>query len=121
MYTAINFHHMPTSNTNPASKRIALTRTQGEWEAIDKILKENKSEFHSYLRRESSRLRNAAKECLACVTPAGGPKKQRRHNIPTDIYNDLLEIARLAGKEVGDVLDELLLTPLLLPGKDAAL
>ncbi len=110
---------MLPSKANPPSKRIALTRTRGEWDKLDKIFKEKG--FHTYIRQESSRIANMAKKCLECVTPAAGEKIQRRHQIPTPIYEDLLAIANLRGIPVGQFLDDLLLTPLLLPDKDAAL
>lgn len=112
---------MLPQETKLPSIRVGFTRTQGEWEALDKLFKENKTDFHSYVRRASSRLRNKARECMVCVTPASGVKVDRRHQIPTEIYNDLLEVALLKGQTVGDVLNELLFTPLLLPDKDVAL
>lgn len=103
----------------PPSKKIRLKRTQGEWELLEKKLKEKNTDFHSYLRNESSRLRNLFKECQPCVTQASGIKTYKRHNIPTDIYNDFVEIAVRMQKDVATVIDEFLISPMLRPDKDA--
>lgn len=107
--------------TDPPSMRISLTRTQGEWDALDKILGNKGLDFHSYIRRTSSKLANTARECPVCLTPAAGKKITKRHHIPTEIYKALETIAKAMGKDVGIVIDEMLLSPLLSKGKDVAL
>lgn len=107
--------------TLPPSKRISLQRTKGEWDQIEKVLKEKGVDWHSYVRRESSRLVNDHKACDVCVSPAEGNIDRRRHNLPNEMYEELSKLAMRMGKDVGTVIDEFLLTPLLLQGKDAAL
>lgn len=108
-------------STLPPSKRISLQRTEGEWQKIEQILKDKGIDWHSYIRRESSRLVNEHKACDVCVSPAEGEIDRRRHNIPIPMYEELSLLAARMGKDVGTVIDEFLLTPLLLQGKDAAL
>lgn len=113
---AVNFDRMPTQ----PSKRVSIQRTEGEWARVLSVLQSKNQDVHGYLRRESSRLVNNYKECGTCVTPAAGDVKRIRHKIPHDIYLVLAEIAEKQGKDVGTVLDEYLITPLL-RDKDAAL
>lgn len=104
------------------SRRISILRTEGEWKHVMALLYEQKqTDIHGYLHREISRMTNIFKDCEVCITPADGHMKSFRHNIPTHIYEKLLPIAQKMGKPVATIVDDLLITPLLLKDRDAAL
>lgn len=103
------------------SKRISILKTEGEWHYISQMLADDKNcDLHSYLHREISRLSTKYVECEVCITKADGVLKSYRHNIPTHIYMKLLPLAQKMGKPVATIINDLLITPLLLPDRDAA-
>lgn len=117
-------HDEPLTETldGRPSKRISLLRTEGEWNHISRLLlDQNNTDLHAWLHREISRLSNKYADCEICITPANGVTKSFRHNIPTHIYNKLIPIALKMRKPVATLIDDLLIMPLLLPDKDAAL
>lgn len=97
--------------------RIFITKTKGEWQAIVIILSElrKKAGLPSYVRNESSRLIRDFKDCPDCITPAEGEKVQREFCIPDDEYEELLKIAEKMKITVSSVIDDLVISPLLLP------
>lgn len=97
-----------------------MTRTQGEWKAVEKRLQDKKATFHSYLTRKISGLVNEFKRCGECVSPANGEMIRRRHNIPVETFEKLEELASLMGKDVGTIVDEFVIGPMLQQDKDAA-
>jgi len=54
--------------------RICITRTEGEWEAINEGMKNGLSH---YIRMECSTLIEDFKDCPLCITPADGEKNRK--------------------------------------------
>lgn len=106
----------------PPSKRVSISRTDGEWQAIQKkLMAKGGQNFHTYLHMQASRLRNIYLKCRECITPASGSRIKKRHNIPPEIYAELHEIAVIMKKDVGTILDEFFIAPLLTPDTNVAL
>lgn len=97
------------------SKRIKIYRTETEFEALDKRVKElGKPDLNSYLRSEIYKLEKEIKRCPNCITEAkGGEKKERVHYIPDDTYATLLIISRRMNKHVATIIDDFIIAPLL--------
>lgn len=92
--------------------RICITRTEGEWETILSTMKNGLSQ---YIRMECSTLIRDFEDCPNCVTPADGKKIVRQIKIPDEVYRELEKIALKAQKPVSSIIDEFIISPLLLP------
>lgn len=97
--------------------RIFITKTEGEWDAMAIILSElqKKAGLASYVRHESSRLITDYKKCPYCITQAEGEKVQKEFCIPDNEYEVLKLIAEKMKISVSSVIDDLVISPLLLP------
>lgn len=96
--------------------KIYIQRTEGEWQYLDQKAREmGKTDIHSAIRCQISKLQKEFKECPSCVTPAGGEKKVRKHFIPPHQLEELQKIADIMQKPLTAVVDEFVITPLLLP------
>lgn len=113
---------MPQPKLSPPSKEIRLNHTIGEWQYLEELIKrEKKCDLHNYLNREISRLKTKNEECPLCISPADGRKKSRKHRVPSEIYQGILQLSARMGKTPGTIIDEFILNPLLPKGKDPAL
>lgn len=97
--------------------RIFITKTKGEWEAVNIILSElrKRARLSKYVRNESLRLVRDFKECPNCITPADGDKVKMQFLIPDNEYEELKLIAEKMKISVSSVIDDLVISPLLLP------
>lgn len=103
---------------NPTYKRVTITRTLGEWEEIDKRIKDMKrGDVNVYLRGELHKLKNKFTECPGCITPASGEPTPRQHCVPIDVYERLEELSQLMRRPIGSIVDDFFIVPLLLPEK----
>ena len=99
-----------------------IIKTQGEWNALnEKVQALGKSDLHSYMRCEISRLMILWEHCRVCVTPASGDRIKIRHHIPDDIAVKLTELSLIMKKSPSTIIDQLILMPLLQMDKDAGL
>ena len=105
----------------PARKKLHIKRTKGEWALIEKKLKKmGKPGLHQYLHSEVHKLNRLYKECPQCVSAGDGQKQIVRHQIPEPIYEMLAELSIKMHKPISNIIDDLLITPLLLPDRDSA-
>jgi hypothetical protein len=96
-------------------KRIYLWRTEGEWEVLEAKIKElGKTSFSSYLRSEIPKLQAILNECPDCITPAKGERKEKIISITEESFNTIKEISEKMHTGMASVIDEFLITPLLL-------
>lgn len=96
--------------------RIYITRTQGEWKAMETILAElQRKAIPSYVRNECHKIVKEYKGCEDCVTPAEGEPIKWQFCIPDDDYIELKKIAEKMKKTVSSMIDEMVISPLLLP------
>ncbi len=97
------------------NKRIKIHRTEGEFIALDRIVKElGKPDLNTYLRSEIYKLEKEIKRCPECVTEAkGGVKQDRVHYISDDTYAVLLSISRRMQKPIASIIDDFIINPLL--------
>lgn len=99
--------------------RIKISRTEGEFEYIDSLIqKMGRQDFNKYLQTELRRLANTYRACPHCITTAQGDKIERivRIDEGTHFYLSMLSSQMKKGPYIGCVADELVITPLLLPG-----
>lgn len=95
---------------------IYLSRTQGEWDAIDAAIKKmGRKNLNKFIRSEVSKLGNAYVECPNCITKASGEKKEKRPKIPMESYERLEKIAERMDIHVSTVVDLFIISPLLKP------
>jgi hypothetical protein len=95
-------------------KMLFLTKTQGEWEAIeDAIRKMGKKNLNTFIIGEVRRLGNAYTECPNCITKASGKKKCKRPKISIESYKKIEKISIQMGVPVSNVIDILIILPLL--------
>lgn len=96
--------------------RVTITRTEGEWQEIEKRIKElGKSDVNGYLRGEIHKLQKLFQQCPLCVTPAYGKPITKQHCVSKEIYGHLSELAKLMNRPVNSVIEDLFIVPLLLP------
>lgn len=96
--------------------RISITRTQGEWDKINRrVIELGKPDLNTYLRSQIFKLQRKFDECPKCITPAEGIMIQKKHYIPETAIETLFTIALKMKKPVGEIIDELIINPLLLP------
>jgi hypothetical protein len=96
--------------------RIPLTRTVGEWEEIERKLKDlGKSDIRSYLWGEISKLQKQFEECPPCVSSASGEKKTIQFCCPKAMYPLLVTMSRIMHRPIASIVDDFFIVPLLLP------
>lgn len=99
----------------PLKKQITITRTQGEWERMEKLsIQLGKPTLTALFHSELYKLEKKIDECPHCVCAASGNKLERKIYIHEDTYNRLAKIAALMQRPIGTVVDEFIITPLLL-------
>lgn len=98
-------------------KRILITRTKKEWNLILlKIAEKNKrSGLPSYIRHSTSSLIKDFEDCPDCLDNSDGNKIKRAFIVPVDDYKKLEKIAKKLHKPISTVIDDLVISPLLLP------
>lgn len=99
--------------------RIKIFRTEGEFEYIDGLIqKMGRQDFNKYLQTELRKLANTYRGCPNCITTAKGDKIERvvRVDEGTHFALSKLSLQMRKGHCIGSVADELVITPLLLPG-----
>lgn len=105
-------------NKEPTYKRVTITRTPGEWEEVDRRVRElGKKDINSYLRSELHRLNRQFKECPSCITPAFGDPQPKQHCVPDDVYEQLILLSRIMKRPIASIVDDFFIVPLLLPEK----
>lgn len=104
-----------------AQKRIFIRRTQGEIDTINKRVSELGKDMNMYLRSEICKLNKKFAECPESVTPATGTKEQYSFYVSEHSYDTLNRIATRMQRPISTVFDELLISPLLRPGKVSVL
>lgn len=97
-------------------KRIAISRTPGEFNYIDNVIIETTGQdFNKYLRSKIRKLAKQFCECETCITPAKGDRVTRAVCIDADLYEALLVISGKMQKPVNSIIDDFFIAPLLLP------
>jgi len=95
-------------------KRVQLSRTEAEWEAIDAKAEElKKKNFNSLMRSELQKIKSKFDECPICITPARGSKKTRNCFMDDETYATLEQIAKRMQRPVASVVDEFIISRLL--------
>jgi len=101
------------------STQIRITRTVGEWNLIfKKITPPGKPPLISlskFIRREVLKVKNRLNDVPESVTWMGGEKKSMRPYIDNTIIEDIKHIATAMQVPESDVIDRLIITPLLQP------
>lgn len=95
-------------------KKINVSRTNGEWEAIEAKIKElGKKDVNSYLRCEIYKLKKRFDENPISITSADGIIKIKQYYMPDTTYDTIKLIALKMKKPVATVVDEFIINPLL--------
>ena len=98
------------------SKQVSITRTTGEWEAIEKKFK-GKSPFlielSKHITKESLKVKNKLNESPSEVAFIAGKKIEKRPSIPCCIIDDIHLIALKLNVSPSTVIDRLIINPLL--------
>lgn len=101
-----------------ARRRIKITKTQGEWEAIDAYLADEiNREWSIFWRKKMASLVEAYKKCPNCVVPATGEKIHRFVEIPEAQYQLLLSMSLTHNTSMSDIADKFALLPILHPNQ----
>lgn len=110
---------MPAKRTSTNRTQVYLQHTEGEWKEIENKLKRlgKTGGFHSHLHSEIYKMYAMYNECAECVSPADGDVVKVRHEIPEAVYPMLSQLSRKMKKPISTIIDELMVMPLLLPGK----
>lgn len=96
-------------------KKISLTLTDGEWDALQsKLVEMNKKDFGTYLRSEIPKVGTKFEECPECITPADGSKKQKGFFLTENSYTTIKLIAKKKQKSMASVIEDFFVTPLLI-------
>jgi hypothetical protein len=104
----------PAKNSSRAIRPINISRTEGEWEYIQKKVRQlGKTTLNSYIIAEIHRLKTEFEDCRECITPASGRKITKRPEVHISALNDLIEISVLMDKPISAVINELIIVPLL--------
>lgn len=104
-------------NHSKGNKRVVISRTEGEWEEIDRRLKDlGKSNLNSYLRCEISKLQKRFEECPSCITPAHGKQIIKQHRVSDAVYDDLCQLSKIMNQPISSMIEDFFIVPLLLPG-----
>lgn len=110
---------MPAKRTSTNRSQVYLQHTEGEWREIENKLKQlgKSGGFHSHLHSEIYKMFALYKECEECVSPAEGEVIKKRHEIPDAVYPMLAQLSKKMRKPISTIIDELMVMPLLLPGR----
>jgi hypothetical protein len=94
--------------------RIYISRTQKEWDLIDKkVIQLGKENVNAYIRSKIPQLKNDYKECPECLCAISGERKQRHQYLRADQFEILAEISRITGITEGVIVNKLIIEPLL--------
>lgn len=97
-------------------KRVKLYRTPAEWKIIERKIQESgKSDFSSFMRSEINKLTSRYNECPYCITVAEGDKIEKACPLTDLSYDILKEISIKMQKPIASILDDFIITPLLMP------
>lgn len=105
------------------NKRIKIRKTEGEFSAIDRRVRElGKPDLNAYLRSEIYKLEKEIDRCPECITEGTGDekKKERAHYISIETYAQLLKLKRRMRKPISSIIDDFIILPLL-TGKTSAI
>lgn len=91
---------------------VPIRKTKAEWRIIRTIFKDNKS-LSSYIRSEAFKLEQKISQCENCVASELGDKIRERPYLDASTYEELKRIACLMNVSVADVVDNLIITPML--------
>lgn len=95
--------------------RVSLSRTEKEWEVIDKRLQEmGRSDFTAYLVGRISLLERQYADNPNIVCTAVSRRIQKQPIIPEQYYKLLIKISVKTGFPISVVVDRLIIDPLLL-------
>lgn len=102
------------------STQITISsRTAGEWNFIFKKITpagdSNLQSLSKHIRREVLKVKNRLKDVPESVTWMGGAKVVKRPYLDNSIIEDIRYIATCMQIEPADVIDRLIITPLLQP------
>lgn len=94
--------------------KIYISRTQKEWDVIDRRIKElNKSDLGAFLRSKIGELEKEYLQCPNCICSGVGKKVQRHQYLPAQQFKILLEISEKTGIAEGVIVNKLIIEPLL--------
>lgn len=97
--------------------RIYISKTEKQWELIDRKLSEmGRHDFNSYLRGQISLLHNKILECPDCICEiinSQGNRITRQHVLNNQYLNCLKIIEYKTGLKPSTIINELIISPLL--------
>jgi hypothetical protein len=98
-------------------KKVRVIKTYGEFEYLDYLVRElGFKDFKSYFITSSRQLTRKFNICQSCITPAYGEKERKEFYFPNqETYDAIFQISILKDTSIAAVIDEILISPLLLP------
>lgn len=95
-------------------ERIFLTRTQKEWQLIEKRIGEiSRQNMHAYINSRISILQKEYGDCPDCVC-FGGSKQTKKFYITPDQFEILSRISQKTGIHESTIVNKLIIEPLLI-------
>lgn len=99
-------------------RRITIKRTAGEYRHIEDVLKKiGRQDIKKYIRAELRKILREFEDCPECITVANGKRTEKVIYVDNDIYSMLVSLSTIVKKPVNSIVDDLIIVPLLLPGK----
>lgn len=91
-------------------------RTEGEWDALEQHVKSlGKRDINRFVNSKTYDLIKRFKECNKCISSCEGEKKKKWFYIDEESYKTLEEMESVIKKPIGAIINELVITPILLP------
>lgn len=114
--TRTNYNKERIEELEKRAKRIAISRTQGEWEIIEeRAILIGRPNLASHMRSELYKIAKIYSRCPTCVTPSSGEKIRKEFPVYPDIYDALCSLSSLMKIPISTIVDRLILQPLLMP------
>lgn len=97
------------------SKKVFISRTQREWDAIENKLKEiGRNNLNSYIRGQISLLERQYADCPSCVCTSVGKRIQKPFTVQPTPFKTLDKVSLKTGIPVSTIIDRLIIDPLIL-------
>lgn len=95
-------------------QQVKIIRTQGEWTAIDKKIKDmGIRNIRTHIKYQTIRLAKQFDECENCITKANGSKHRKTFYFDEYCMKFLELVALKMKKPLSSVVDDLIINPLL--------
>jgi hypothetical protein len=97
------------------TQRIFISRTEREWNVIEKKLKEEgRKDFNAYLRGKIYLLQKQYEDCPSCVCTSVSKRIQKPYYLPESCIKVLMRISVKTNVPLSTIVDRLIVDPLIL-------